>query len=366
MRVLAVLLAVWVLPSLAAEKWEIQLFHDEDKSSLTLNDIKFASPRRGVAVGYLIEKGSGPKGTAVVTSDGGKHWSYVPTKEVGRSLFFLNDTAGWMVTDRGIWFTDESGRSWRRILKQQGLNRVLFTTPERGWAVGSPKLLLSTKDGGKTWAKVPEAAKPPTNPLYSSYNALDFANPKVGLVAGTSRAPRRNQHLPVWADTDARKHTELPATVIVMQTKDGGESWISSVASVFGTVTQVRFAPDGRMLALLEFHDYFDWPSEVVRIDWKTGNSTRALLAKDRAITDIALVSPGPAYAAGFEPQGKLAHSPVPGKLKVLRSLDLEHWTEIPVDYRAVARRAAISAADARNIWIATDTGMILKLRVAD
>jgi hypothetical protein len=52
--------------------------------------------------------------------------------------------------------------------------------------------------------------------------------------------------------------------------------------------------------------------------------------------------------------------------LKVLRSSDLEHWTEIPVDYRAVAGRASIAAADARNIWIATDTGMILKLRIAN
>jgi photosystem II stability/assembly factor-like uncharacterized protein len=365
MRVLAILLAISVFPALAAdEKWEIQLFHDEDKSSLTLNDIKFPSAQRGVAVGFLTGKGGEPKGTAVVTSDGGKHWSYVPTKEVGRSLFFLNETAGWMVTDQGIWFTDESGRSWRRILKRQGLNRVHFTTREQGWAVGAPKLMLSTKDGGKTWTKVPDAEKPGTNPQHSSYNAIDFGSPNLGLVAGSSRAPR-HARLPVWADTDASKHAELPGTAMVLSTKNGGESWVPSVASIFGTVTQVRFAPDGRVLALIEFHEYFDWPSEVIKIDWKTGGSSRTLLAKNRAITDIALVSPGPAYAVGFEPQGRLAHTPVPGKLKVLRSSDLEHWTEIPVDYRALARRAVISAADAANVWIATDTGMILKLRVA-
>jgi len=32
------------------------------------------------------------------------------------------------------------------------------------------------------------------------------------------------------------------------------------------------------------------------------------------------------------------------------------------VDYRATARNAMLSAADAKNIWVATDTGMILKL----
>jgi hypothetical protein len=32
------------------------------------------------------------------------------------------------------------------------------------------------------------------------------------------------------------------------------------------------------------------------------------------------------------------------------------------VDYRATAHKAMISAVDAGNIWVATDTGTILKL----
>jgi hypothetical protein len=32
------------------------------------------------------------------------------------------------------------------------------------------------------------------------------------------------------------------------------------------------------------------------------------------------------------------------------------------VDYRAVGRRAILAAPDAANLWVATDTGMILKL----
>jgi hypothetical protein len=48
--------------------------------------------------------------------------------------------------------------------------------------------------------------------------------------------------------------------------------------------------------------------------------------------------------------------------LKILRSDDLDNWQEMDVDYRATAHRVMISAVDDRNIWIATDTGMILKL----
>ena len=55
-------------------------------------------------------------------------------------------------------------------------------------------------------------------------------------------------------------------------------------------------------------------------------------------------------------------HSPIPGKLKVLQSSDLEKWTEMTVDYRAVAHSAIIAGPDENHLWIATDTGMILRL----
>ena len=53
---------------------------------------------------------------------------------------------------------------------------------------------------------------------------------------------------------------------------------------------------------------------------------------------------------------------PIPGKLKVLTSDDLTNWTEMMVDYRAVAHAALITGPDDKHVWIATDTGMILKL----
>jgi hypothetical protein len=64
----------------------------------------------------------------------------------------------------------------------------------------------------------------------------------------------------------------------------------------------------------------------------------------------------------GYETSGPVYRSPIPGKLKVLTSDDLVKWTEMPVDYRAVAHSALIAGPDSKNVWIATDTGMILKL----
>jgi hypothetical protein len=94
-----------------------------------------------------------------------------------------------------------------------------------------------------------------------------------------------------------------------------------------------------------------------------TGASERTFHAKDRAITDVRLFAgSNTAIIAGYETSGVVVRSPIPGKVKVLTSKDLENWTEMAVDYRAVAHAAIIAGPDDKNVWIATDTGMILKL----
>jgi hypothetical protein len=45
-----------------------------------------------------------------------------------------------------------------------------------------------------------------------------------------------------------------------------------------------------------------------------------------------------------------------------MTSDDAENWTEMPVDYRAVAHRALIAGPDPTHVWVATDTGLILNL----
>jgi hypothetical protein len=122
-------------------------------------------------------------------------------------------------------------------------------------------------------------------------------------------------------------------------------------------------SPQGTGLGLIEFKDEFQYPSEVYRINLHTGKSDRAYREKDRAITDIKLL-PGSSKAviAGYETSGPVYRSPIPGKVKVLSSDDLNNWTEMPVDYRAVAHSVIIAGPDDQHLWIATDTGMILKL----
>jgi hypothetical protein len=357
-------LALLAAPPLCAEKWNVAYFYDKDNSSLVINDLQFPSPARGIAAGYLEEKGDS-KPVTLTTVDGGAHWTLSKLKQVPISLFFLNDKLGWMVTPEGIWHTADAGREWRELPKSPALlMKVYFLDESRGFAIGAHKLAYQTDNGGKTWEAMAVAEEPTGDPEYTVYNDIAFVNSKTGLIHGFSAPPLSgNSGQPDWRDTkDPSARRELPHLSIALDTRNGGKTWTSSTSSQFGHITRACFLPDGRGLELIEFTGTFKWPSEVRLLDGTTGKTNIVYNAPDRAITDVLLLPSGTAYLAGVEVAGKLQHSPIPRKLKILKSANLSDWQEMPVDYRATAVRAMVRAAADGTLWVATDAGMILKL----
>jgi len=365
-----------IAPLAHGEKWKIQYFYDQLNENFYIEDLEFPSAERGVAVGSIVSDETGKmKFVAMVTSDGGDHWATVPLKEHPRSLFFLNDSAGWLVTDDGIWFTEESGRSWKKVGPQAKpdkkvgptppgglITRVWFTDRQNGFAIGLQKTVLETHDGGVKWTPVVEAAKPAAAAAHTAYSQI-WMDGKNGIIVGGSQPPRPDDpRLPSWMEPErAVKRRQLPTLAIVLQTLDGGATWTNSTAPLFGTVASVRLAGNQGM-AVFEFNDSFEWPSEVYRIDTKTGVSASAFHAADRRVTDGALF-PGPrGFLAAVEPPGKLMSVPIPGKVRMLTSTDFTNWSEMEVDYKAVARSVVLAGPDADHQWAATDTGMILHL----
>ena len=346
-----------------AERWRLQYFHDEDSTSLSLQDLKFPTPRRGIAVGNLVE-GRRSRPVALLTGDGGAHWSQAELPEAPISLFFRAENLGWMVTASGLWSSQDAGRSWSRLARLRGLLRAYFLDEQHGFAVGTQKAVYETKDGGLNWSPVKAAAAPKSTAEFTTYRAIDFSDQRTGLIAGSSRPPRRErQRYPDWMDPEqARARREWPTLTILLETRDGGLNWRFSETSLFGVISQVGLSAQGRGLALVRFLEWFDYPAEVHLLDWKAGRSARAFRQSDRDITDLAILPDGVAYLAGLEPAGRLPGSPVPGKLKILRSRDWTDWEEMSVDYRAVAHRVVLATAAPGHLWVATDTGMVLKL----
>ena len=354
-----------VSPCLGRDRWELQYFFDEDNAALTISDLKFPSPSRGIATGQIARQG-GIQPAVLVTNDGGRTWTQVKFKQAGLSLFFLNESIGWVVTDRAIWKTVESGRNWRKLPKSpDGVLRVHFLDENHGWAVGTHKSVWETSDGGSHWTAVSAAGDVKGNPDFTYFSWVDFTEDgRFGVIAGVSTPPRRGAgRFPDWMDPEAASsRREWPALNLFLETRDSGKSWVASSSSIFGRITRVRLAEDGLGLGLIEFFNSFDWPSEVFELQWRTGKSSRVFRRADTAVTDVVVLSGGVGYLAAFEPGGELVRSPIPGRVKIFRSTGLKDWEEMDVDYRATARRVVFAAAGPQHIWAATDTGMILRL----
>lgn len=348
----------------SAERWRIQYFYDEDKSVLNLVDLQFPSAARGVAVG-IIQEGTRQKPVAVVTSDAGVHWQTSELQEVPVSLFFLNEGLGWLVTAKGgLWKTTEAGRNWQKLPRiPSPAHHVYFTDENNGWAACAKKRVFQTTDGGRSWTPVAAAAEPPGNPEYSAYSWITFATPKVGIVTGFNMPPRRTfQTVPDWVDPEeALSRRDTPHLSYQLITLDGGKTWKSSAASLFGEVSRLRLNAQGSGLGLIQYSPSFRYPSEVYKIDWRTGKNQTVFRDRRFHITDIAVTPDGSAYIAGPAVTGQI-RSAIPSKVHVLTTRDFATWTEMEVDYKAVARHVVMAAADKDNIWIATDGGMILKL----
>jgi hypothetical protein len=361
-RILAVLLAL--APALFSQpgaQWKIQYSYQKIDSALDLRDIQCPSALRCVAAGLVQEKTGGLRGVVILTADGGKQWSMIEVKEHPVSLFFLSEAAGWMVTDRGIWFTEESGRVWKKLEGMKGILRVHFLDLSHGYAIGFPKAVYETLDGGKKWTKLAVAQKPPTDSDHTVYDNITFLGQR-GVIVGNVLS-EDDERAPIWLDPSlARYRRERQSKVAVLETRDGGKTWESSSFSIVGKLTQLRLEPDGPAVILVEYKDYFALPSSVYRTKLTKNGPQTVFEERDRAVSDVTLLPDGSAMIAAIETPGSSNQVPIPGKLKMYRSTNWRVWEEMDADYRAIAQRAVLGAADAHHVWVATDTGMILNL----
>jgi|SRR5271157_2047192 len=366
---------VWFLPALAGmailagpvaaqePEWKSQYFYDQAQSSLVILDLQFASARRGVAVGFVL-KGSHRQPAAVATSDGGAHWELTKPEEMPISVFFLNEGLGWMVTENSLWKTTEAGRSWTKVggLPRGRILRVFFLDANNGWALGLKKTVLETHDGGLNWTPVNAAKVPPGEPGYSAYTWAAFATPKFGLILGFNKPPLRGPLLPEQLDPQgAASYRDVPHLSYSLETHDSGKTWRPASQSLFGDTTKIRFLPDGSGIGLIEYSQYFRLASEVFSVDWLTGKSESIYKDARFGVTDVWKMADGSVYLAGILAQG-LRRNLVEGRVQVLTSRDKKPFQAMAVDYRATANRVSLACPDGQNMWMATDTGMILKL----
>ena len=133
-----------------------------------------------------------------------------------------------MVTEKGIWKTDESGKDWKKLPKPPAPRlRVYFADENNGWAACNKKAVLVTHDGGHKWEPIKAAADPPGAADRSAYSWITFANRNYGIIFGFNQpAMRWGSRFPAWMDPeDALTRRETPHLSYTMVTRDGGQTW---------------------------------------------------------------------------------------------------------------------------------------------
>jgi hypothetical protein len=295
----------------------------------------------------------------VITRDGGEHWASGRPSEYPVSLFFLNDTTGWMVTGRGIWNTRDAGETWKKIRSGLGYLRVFFADPLHGWLVGRRRVFEQTSDGGSRWVGVPDAAKLAALPADITFEYVNFSDPLHGTVVGEVAGPS-DRSPPAWMDPEGAHYRPPPGGgVFGGRTVDGGRTWILDAVGIHQSLLAVAFpAADRAWLALAPISPTQVY-AEVTERNWSAGKSTPVYRLDGARISDLDTGPNGSLVLAAVQAPGKLADTPVPGKVRIFTGNDFSTLREETVDYRAVARR--IMLASAGSEWFAaTDTGTIL------
>jgi photosystem II stability/assembly factor-like uncharacterized protein len=287
---------VWVLPSSAGlfttvdggQHWSLS------RSGLSLGYVTrtaFATPRSGIAVPTELV----PDG-ALVTSDGGAHWSSGPFPAINPSsrpassslVPSLAPALNTASDGSSLFINPGRAGSWPTTLAPlSGVASLSFSDQHDGWALGSAQL-FATSDGGSTWTP---RVEPPQGPLVNA----ELIDPQhgVGVVCrpagaygqqgaealstsdgGQTWKPLRLPAGPESLSCDGTGSADvcfttaasgwalltdsLDGTAELVHTTDGGRSWspslrlsrVGSAASVTCSGSTVSVSAGGQMLGM--------------------------------------------------------------------------------------------------------------------
>jgi photosystem II stability/assembly factor-like uncharacterized protein len=179
---------------------------------------------RGVsAVSNRVAWASGANGTVLRTADGGATWQKLAVPDSARLDFrdvdAVSETAAYTLSigpgpASRIYKTTDAGAHWDLQFTNDNpkafFDAMAFWDADRGLVMGDSVDgtfdILTTRDGGKTWARVPQEKLPP-------------ALPNEGAFAGSGTNVAVFGRDQAWIGTGASTRCR------VLRTKDGGATW---------------------------------------------------------------------------------------------------------------------------------------------
>jgi photosystem II stability/assembly factor-like uncharacterized protein len=110
--------------------------------------------------GWLVMPYGNTGSAILATTNGGVTWriSYLTTYTNSvDGIDFLNARDGWALTAKHLLRTADGGETWQVLStgdQDGGFASFDFVTPSDGWAITEGDTLISTTDGGESWASV--------------------------------------------------------------------------------------------------------------------------------------------------------------------------------------------------------------------
>tara|TARA_Y100000589_G_scaffold101381_1_gene95611 strand:+ start:425 stop:1441 length:1017 start_codon:yes stop_codon:yes gene_type:complete len=147
---------------------------------------------------------------------------------------FIDENKGFLVgTNRLIMETDDGGKSWEKrsldISSEENFRLLdIDFKGEEGWLIGQPSLVMHTVDAGKNWTRLSLGNKLPGQPFLIT--TVDNNSAELATTAGA-----------------------------IYQTKDSGESWEAVVvdASGSGGVRDLRRTNNGDYVSVSSLGNFF-------------------------------------------------------------------------------------------------------------
>ena len=170
-----------------------------------------ASRLRGVsAVSERVVWASGEKGTVLRTADGGARWTKLTVPDAAaldfRDVDAVSDSTAYLLsigtgTASRIFKTTDAGAHWQKQFTNEDpgafYDAMTFCDARRGLAISDSVngsfVILTTRDGGATWTRVPARALPPALPNEGAFAGSAGGSPPAGTrvhVAPPSRVVR--------------------------------------------------------------------------------------------------------------------------------------------------------------------------------
>jgi photosystem II stability/assembly factor-like uncharacterized protein len=204
---------------------------------------------------------AGDKSTILHTTNGGKTWNVQlggDPESMDEDLVeinFLDDTHGWVMSERNRIMATADGSTWAELGKVPATSQGLwFVSPQVGWVTDrsdsqTQSHLNRTDDGGKTWKRgypcsVDAVIDGLARKLGCMVRNTQFVSPTVGYIGGGA---------PINMGTDV---------AAISKTIDGGDTWTNSIIpDTRHRIDRVHFWSEKDGLVLLASGQTF-WTSD--------------------------------------------------------------------------------------------------------